>query len=198
MAPHGDDDHYKPKDAISNSIKGALITGGAGLFMAAIQNSLAKQNVGAWGVFTRGGGVITTFAATGGAYVFTHCAAANLREKNDHYNAAIAGGVAGAVLGLTTKRMPRVFGLGLSFAVIMGVADFTGGSLKGNKDREADEFARKEVLRMNRRRPIEETIAEVGEGRSIRPPGYEERRRQRLKETYGIDVQPVSADPNAA
>jgi len=29
--------------------------------MAAVQNSLAKQNVGAWGVFTRGGGIITTF-----------------------------------------------------------------------------------------------------------------------------------------
>jgi len=65
MAPHGDDDHYQPKDAISNGIKGALITGGAGLFMAAVQNSLAKQNVGAWGVFTRGGGVITTFGTLG-------------------------------------------------------------------------------------------------------------------------------------
>lgn len=61
--------------------------------------------------------------------------------------------------------MPRIFGLGLGFAVIMGVADFTGGSLKGNKDRSVDEYARKEALRMNRRRPIEETIAEVGEGR---------------------------------
>jgi hypothetical protein len=94
--------------------------------------------------------------------------------------------------------MPRIFGLGLGFAVIMAVADFTGGSLRGNKDQEVDEYARKEALRMNRRRPIEETIAEVGEGRSIRPPGYEERRRQRLKETYGIDINPVSADPNAA
>jgi len=198
MAPHGDDDVYKPKDAISNGLKGAAISGGAGLFMAAIQNSLAKQNYGAWGVFTRGGGVITTFAATGGVYVFSHCAAANLRQEDDHYNSAIAGALGGAVLGLRAGRMPRVFGYGAAFSVIMAVADYTGGSLMGNKDREADEFSRKEALRMNRRRPLEETIAEIGEGRSIRPPGYEERRRQRLKETYGIDIQPVSADPNAA
>jgi len=32
---------------------------------------------------------------------------------------------------------------------------------------------------------------------AIRPPGYEERRRKRLRETYGIEVKaPVSADPN--
>ena len=60
MAPQGDD-HYHPVDAVSGGVKGALATGGIGLFTAAIQNSLAKQNVGAWGVFTRGGGVIMSF-----------------------------------------------------------------------------------------------------------------------------------------
>ena len=61
MAPHGDDDHYHPKDAVSSGIMGASVAGGAGLLFAAIQNSLAKQSVGAWGVFTRGGGTITSF-----------------------------------------------------------------------------------------------------------------------------------------
>jgi len=51
------------------------------------------------------------------------------------------------------------------FSVIMAVADFTGGSLKGKRDPEVDEYERKVALRTNRRRPIEETIAEVGEGR---------------------------------
>ena len=32
----------------------------------------------------------------------------------------------------------------------------------------------------------------------IRPPGYEERRRERIKERYGIDINPVCADPDAA
>lgn len=67
--------------------------------------------------------------------------------------------------------MPRVFGFGAGMAVLLSAANYTGG-LKGNKDKEADEFARKEAMRMNRRRPIEETLADVGEGRCERytPP----------------------------
>lgn len=67
--------------------------------------------------------------------------------------------------------MPRVFGFGAGMAVLLSAANYTGG-LKGNKDKEADEFARKEAMRMNRRRPVEETLAEVGEGRCERytPP----------------------------
>ena len=55
-------DHYEPKDAIKAGINGALVMGGAGLFAAAIQNSLQKQNVGAFAVFTRSGGTIATFS----------------------------------------------------------------------------------------------------------------------------------------
>jgi hypothetical protein len=113
-----------------------------------------------------------------------------------------------------------VLGWGAATAVVLTVYDFTGGSLKGFKrDTEIDEFERKQYLRKNRRRPIEETIAELGEGPSelsvphhqleiftvtnsccpaIHAPGYEERRRQRVKEAYGFDVNPVSTDPNAA
>jgi hypothetical protein len=40
----------------------------------------------------------------GGAYSFTKLAAANLREKNDSYNAGIAGFLAGGVLGLRGKQ----------------------------------------------------------------------------------------------
>jgi hypothetical protein len=51
-----------------------------------------------------------------------------------------------------------------------------------------DEVERKEFIRKNRRRPITETIHELAEGRGIEAPGYEERRRERLKEHYGIDL----------
>ncbi|KAK3376761.1 hypothetical protein B0T24DRAFT_677626 [Lasiosphaeria ovina] len=198
MAPTGDDDHYRPKDAIAAGVNGALVTGGAGLFAAAIQNSLQKRNVGAWGIFTRGGATITTFTAVGGVYEFSHRAAANLRAKDDHYNNAIGGFLAGSILGIRSGRIPGVLGWGALTAVILSVYEYTGGSLKGfAKDPNVDEYERKEMLRQSRRRPIEETLAEVGEGRSIRPPGYEERRRQRLKETYGIDIHTVSADANA-
>jgi len=55
-------------------------------------------------------------------------------------------------------------------AVIMGAYDYAGGSLSGYKrDPNVDEFDRKQELRKNRRRPIEETIAELGEGRGLDP-----------------------------
>lgn len=52
-----------------------------------------------------------------------------------------------------------------------------------------DRVEAKERYRKNRRRPIEETIAELGEGRGIFGPGYEERRRERIKANYGIEIQ---------
>ncbi|KAJ8132661.1 hypothetical protein O1611_g964 [Lasiodiplodia mahajangana] len=74
------------------------------------------------------------------------------------------------------------------------VTNPTGGTLRGTRTEVAgmDEYERKEYLRKNRRRPIEETIADIGEGRGIEPPGYEERRRERLKEKYGVEIKPVS------
>ena len=59
-----------------------------------------------------------------------------------------------------------ILGFGALTAVVMGVYDYTGGSLRGYaKDPDVDELAQKEALRKNRRRPIQETIAELGEGR---------------------------------
>lgn len=52
---------YHPKDAIGQSIKATMITGGAGTLVSAVQNTLTKQNVTAWGVFTRSGGTIAVF-----------------------------------------------------------------------------------------------------------------------------------------
>jgi hypothetical protein len=46
-------------------------------------------------------------AAVGGAYGFTKDAAANLREKDDSYNTAIGGMVAGAVMGLRCDEPVR-------------------------------------------------------------------------------------------
>lgn len=38
-----------------------MITGAAGTMVSAIQNTLTKQNVNAWGVITRTGGTIAVF-----------------------------------------------------------------------------------------------------------------------------------------
>merc|ERR1711964_558823 len=184
MAPA--DEQYHPKDAVKAAINGTMITGAAGGLVSAIQNTLTKRNVSPWGVFTETGG---TFAAVGGTYEFTRFASANLREKDDSLNTALGGFLAGSVLGLRFGSTPAVLGFGALTAVVLGAYDYTGGALTGyRKDPEMDEFDRKEALRKNRRRPIDQTISEIGEGRGIYAPGYDERRRERIKEKYGIEV----------
>ncbi|KAB5575290.1 hypothetical protein GE09DRAFT_1052878 [Coniochaeta sp. 2T2.1] len=196
--PPPEEQPYHPKDAVKQGAIAAAVTGGAGLMFAAVRSSTSTKDIGPFGAFTKFGANIAIWGAAGGAFQFTKNASANLREKDDHYNSAIGGFFSGAVVGIPKRSMPMILGYGALFSVVTAVFDYTGRSLKGaRKTQELDEFDRKEYLRKNRRRPLEETLAEVGEGRSIRPPGYEERRRERLKETYGFEVNTVSADPNA-
>ncbi|KAI4189054.1 MAG: hypothetical protein L6R41_001721 [Letrouitia leprolyta] len=160
---------YHPKDAISASVRSTLVSGGAGLFLSAVQNNLTRQNVTGWGVFTRTGSTIAMFAAIGGTFEFVRVAAANLREKEDAYNPAIGGFFAGGIVGLRIRSLPAVLGFGALLAIIQGTHEYTGGRLSGfERDTSVDQYERKEQLRRNRRRPIEETLQELGEGREIR------------------------------
>ncbi|KAL8722791.1 MAG: hypothetical protein Q9225_000803 [Loekoesia sp. 1 TL-2023] len=184
---------YQPKDAISASARSTMILGGAGLFLSAVQNSLVRQNVTGWGVITRTGGTIALFAAIGGTFGFARTAAANLREKEDAYNQAIGGFFAGGVVGLRMRSFPAVLGFGALLAIIEGTFVYTGDKLSGfERDPSVDQYERKEQLRRDMRRPIEETLQELGEGRGIYGPGYQERRRERIKQRYGIDVAQAS------
>ncbi|CAG8954151.1 hypothetical protein HYFRA_00005769 [Hymenoscyphus fraxineus] len=184
------EDHtYHPKDALKSATQGALVLGTGGFVIAATSNTLSKTNYGAWGWITRGGGTIANFTGAGAGFMFARDVAANLRQKDDSYNHAIGGFVAGAIAGLRTGSAPKVLGMGAGLAIVFAAYEFTGGRLRGPKrDPEVDEFERKQQLRKNRRIPIEETIAQLGEGRGIYAPGYDERRKQRIKENYGIDV----------
>jgi hypothetical protein len=105
-----------------------------------------------------------------------------------------------------------VLALGAFVGTAQGLFHVTGGKLDSFY-KEEDEFERKETIRRTTRLPVEQTVAELGEGRGkswqykisaavldkltlntgIRPPGYEERRRERIKEKYGFEVNPVSA-----
>ena len=55
---------FQPQDALQLTFKTTLITGSAGLLFAAVQNTLTRQNVGAFGVFTRYGGTIGLFGSS--------------------------------------------------------------------------------------------------------------------------------------
>jgi len=183
------DEVYHPKDAVGAAINGTLITAGAGTLISAVQNTLAKRNVGPWGVFTRTGGTIAVFAAMGGTYEFTRYACANLRERDDSFNTTIGGFLAGSVLGLRFGTTPAVLGMGALTAVVLGTYDYAGGKLTGYRGKFADdEFEQREFARKNRRRPIQEVMEEFREEKGVRWEGYDERRRERIKAHYGIDV----------
>ncbi|WZH46431.1 Putative NADH2 dehydrogenase Ubiquinone chain [Fusarium acuminatum] len=96
------------------------------------------------------------------------------------------------IIGLGAKRMPIVVGLGSGLALFQGTFHYLGGRYDSFK-REGDEFERKEIVRRSTRLPIEQTISEIGEGRGIRPPGYAERRAERLSEKYGVEINPIKA-----
>ncbi|CAD6503041.1 BgTH12-02712 [Blumeria graminis f. sp. triticale] len=185
----GEKSIYHPKDAIMAGLSGAGMAGAAGAMIAGVQNSLSKSNVGAWGIVSRFGGTMALFTAVGASYEFVTTASANLREQDDSLNPVLGGFVSGSLIGLKAGTTPAVLGYGAVAAVLMGAFDYTGGRLTGpRRDPELDEFERKQIIRKHLPRPIEATIAEIGEGRGIYAPGYEERRRARLKEKYGIEV----------
>lgn len=53
----------------------------------------------------------------------------------------------------------------------MAAFDYTGGSFFGfQANPNVDEYARKEELRANKRRPIAETLEQLGEGRGESEP----------------------------
>ncbi|KAF5136771.1 NADH-ubiquinone oxidoreductase 21 subunit [Metarhizium brunneum] len=192
QAPLESDKPYAPHDVLDETAKTAVVGLGGGFFLAAIRNAMSKRNVGALGVFTRGAPIIGICAAGPAAYAFFSRTMMNLREKEDAWSAAFGGFMCGGVLGLPSRRMPVVVGLGSAVGAIQGALYFLGGRIDSFK-KESDEFERKERIRRTTRLPVEQTVAEIGEGRGIQPPGYEERRRERIKETYGFEIDPVKA-----
>ena len=93
------------------------------------------------------------------------------------------------------RTFPAVLGFGAGLAVVEGVFDYTGGKLSGyDKDPNVDEYDRKEQLRKNWRKPIQETLQELGEGRGRVPTSDVERQYLTKPQEYmdlgtGIDGQ---------
>ena len=52
---------FHPRDAVTETAFVTAVTGTAGLTLAAVENALRKENIGARGVFTRSGGTIVSF-----------------------------------------------------------------------------------------------------------------------------------------
>jgi hypothetical protein len=64
------------------------------------------------------------------------------------------------------RSAPAVMGYGAALSVVLAAFTYTGGKLTGyERDPTVDEVSRKEFLRKNRRRPVDEIVNELGEGR---------------------------------
>ena len=71
---------------------------------------------------------------------------------------------------VAVRTFPAVLGFGAGLAIAQGVFDYTGGKFSGyDKDPHVDEYERKEAMRKIQRRPIQETLDQLGEGRG-KPP----------------------------
>ena len=70
---------------------------------------------------------------------------------------------------ISAGRVPAILGFGALFSVVLTTFEYTGGTLRGgrgnNRTVELEEYDRKEEHRLNRRRPIEEAVLNLGEGR---------------------------------
>jgi hypothetical protein len=66
------------------------------------------------------------------------------------------------------RSAPAVMGYGAALSVVLAAFTYTGGKLTGyERDPTVDEVSRKEFLRKNRRRPVDEIVNELGEGRGM-------------------------------
>lgn len=53
---------YQPKNAVKATLNTSMMTGAAGVAMSAVQNAIARDNIGAMGIFRRTGGTIASFS----------------------------------------------------------------------------------------------------------------------------------------
>lgn len=60
-----DEPPYEYQDTLGRSTRSALITGAAGALLAAVQNTVARDQTSAFGVFTRFGGTIGLYGTIG-------------------------------------------------------------------------------------------------------------------------------------
>ncbi|KAI1321588.1 hypothetical protein EDD11_003068 [Mortierella claussenii] len=122
---------YHAKAPIQEGLKAGAIGAGAGLFVAAAQNTMGTHSHGALGIFTRSGATIGAFAVIAGVFAATDSVVANARETKDAWNSAAAGCASGLVVG-AYQRTGQAMLLGcLGMGAAIAAFDLSGSSLKG-------------------------------------------------------------------
>ncbi|ODV90021.1 hypothetical protein CANCADRAFT_99630 [Tortispora caseinolytica NRRL Y-17796] len=166
---------FHPRNTRSDTSKMFGLSTFVGLMVASLENSMSKTRTGPLGVFTTYGGSIGYFAALGTSFQFVSSCSANLREKEDGWNETIGGAAAGCVVAFKRRTVGALFGYPLLFATTIGLLQWTGGKLSMGE--RAPMYAPDSVLdtkyekqgfwEIVHRRPLSQTISELGEGRGI-------------------------------
>lgn len=97
------------------------------------------------------------------------------------------------------RSAPAVLGYGGALSVILAAFTYTGGRLSGyQRDPTVDEVSRKEYLRKNRRRPVDQIVNELGEGRGTSLPRHLGFGRSSISMLTLLQVSPRRATSSAA
>ncbi|KAK9471087.1 uncharacterized protein V1510DRAFT_421244 [Dipodascopsis tothii] len=137
--------------------------------------------------------VTLTSGAISANYIFVLCAMSNLRKTEDATNAAVTGAVTGAITGVLFKprTIPRVAGYATLGAVFLGLYTWAGKQSlqwapttvdgefdldRANADATSGQSLNQHGLykgglwQVSYRRPLSQTVEELGEGRGIFNP----------------------------
>merc|ERR1712224_290727 len=117
---HGAGKPYKPHDVITETTQAAIVSFVAASFLAGLKNSFSKQNLGVTGVLTAQAPILGLVTAAPTTYMFVRGATNNLIGREDAWGSTAGGFAAGAILGLPSKRMPIVMGLGAAVGLSQG------------------------------------------------------------------------------
>ncbi|KAL4069660.1 hypothetical protein V8B97DRAFT_1968542 [Scleroderma yunnanense] len=125
---------YQSKSPIRDATTVAYQAAAAGALVSVLQNALSSHKAGAFGVLTRTGGTIGTFAAMGAAFAFTEATVANQRQKDDAINGAIGGCAAGFLAGIRTRSLPMALASSAVVGIAMGTFDYAGQLVGEHKE----------------------------------------------------------------
>ncbi|KAI8870379.1 hypothetical protein GQ42DRAFT_169143 [Ramicandelaber brevisporus] len=119
--------NFETHAVVAPGLNLALIGTGLGATFAALETAITKHDQGAKGVFTRSASRVGYMAVAGGIYGSVQPLLANMREKNDPWNAAAAGCAVGFVIGAKKKALAPMLGRCALMGAIMGGYEATGG-----------------------------------------------------------------------
>ncbi|CDR46584.1 CYFA0S24e00518g1_1 [Cyberlindnera fabianii] len=173
-------EEYKPINTWNSTKSAFYYSSVIGLLTAATRNSISKDKIGPLSIITRSGKLWATIVLTATGYKFASCSLANLREKKDTLNEFYSGAIAGGLASIFYKNMIKSVGFSFVGGCIAATV-FWSGTMVGNaqksshtlrgkgpdnhfKARASSDVERQGFWDVARRRPLSQTLEELGEG----------------------------------